>query len=233
MHLSTGAGAALAGIAPVRSDPIRRQAYHPRRPAVRDRPMNAPDLEFDPDDNFAHSFEDAADADDDSPEALVWQLLLLINPGDEAAALQQFADYQDALAEAGSDDAEPVWLLKDVIDWKSGFYVEDNDVEALIDSVTELAARWNLRIDWGVDDPGDDAAADEDSLAGTDVPALLAIAYDRLREDGYTLWVWNTSTGAAGEDAHAGWITLSRDDEAMQVLAPMLGIELRAASDVF
>ena len=54
--------------------------------------MNMPDIEFDPDDNFAHSFEAGADADeDDTPEALVWQLLLLINPGDEEAALQQFA----------------------------------------------------------------------------------------------------------------------------------------------
>ena len=29
-------------------------------------------------------------------EALVWQLLLLINPGDEETALQQFAAYQEA-----------------------------------------------------------------------------------------------------------------------------------------
>ena len=56
----------------------------------------------------------------------------------------------------------------------------------------------------------------------------MAIAYDRLREYGYTLWTWNTAS-----DAHAGWITLSRDDEAMRVVAPALGIEVRAASDAF
>ena len=186
--------------------------------------MNTPDIEFDPDDNFAHSFEAGADADDEeTPEALVWQLLLLINPGDEETALQQFAAYRDALAETGAEDTEPVWLLKDVIDWKSGFYVDWTDVATLIDSITELASRWNLRIDWGVEDPTDD-----EFLNDTDVPALMAIAYDRLREYGYTLWTWNTNG-----DAHAGWITLSRDDEAMRVIAPALGIELRAASDAY
>jgi len=177
--------------------------------------MNAPDDEFDPAD------------DDDAPEALVWQLLLLINPGDEEAALQQFSAYREALAGTGEDDedTEPVSLLNGVIDWKSGFHVEAGDAGAFIDSINELAARWNLRIDWGVEDPGDD-----EFLAATDVPELMAIAYDRLREYGYTLWTWNTSDGG---DTHAGWIALSRDDEAMQVLAPALGIEVRPASDAF
>ena len=187
--------------------------------------MTVPDPEFDPDDNYANTGEGGADfGDDDTPEALVWQLLLLINPGDDESALQQFATYRDALAEADADEVEPLWLLKDVIDWKSGFHVEATDAAALIDAVTELAARWNLRIDWGTDDPTDDGF-----LAGTDVPALMAMAYDRLREDGYTLWTWNCGGGSA----HAGWITLSRDDEAMQALASALGIELRAGCDAF
>jgi len=187
--------------------------------------MNAPDIEFDPDDNFAGGADGDIDFDAelDSPEKLVWQLLLMINPGDEETALRQFAAYHDMQVEAGDEDAEPVRILKDVIDWTSGFYVGVDDAESLIDSVNELAARWNLRIDWGVDDPGD-----EDFLARADVPSLMATAYDRLREYGYTLWTWNT-----GGDAHAGWITHSRDDEAMQVLAPALGIELRPGSDAF
>ncbi len=188
--------------------------------------MNAPDNDFDPDDNFANAFGSGVDADDDeSPEALVWQLLLLINPGDEEAALQQFSAYREALVDAGGDDGEPVWLLKDVIDWKSGFHVGVDDAVAFIDSINELVARWNLRIDWGAEDPGDD-----DFLAATDVPELMATAYERLREYGYTLWTWNA---AGGRDAHAGWIASSRDDEAMQVLAPALGIEVRPASDAF
>lgn len=186
--------------------------------------MIAPDDEFDPDDNFANGFDRGIDVgEDDTPEALVWQLLLLINPGDEETALRQFAAYRDALAEGGDDDAEPVWLLKDAIDWTSGYYVDAQDTQSLIDAINELAARWNLRIDWGVEDPSDD-----EFLAATDVPALMATAYDRLREYNYTLWTWNT-----GEDAHAGWITRSHDDEAMQVVAAALHIELRAASDAF
>jgi len=192
--------------------------------------MSQPDREFDPDDNFENSFLAGSDIDVDeaTPEALVWQLLLLINPGDEDLALQQFDAYRDLAADAGADDAddadvEPVWLLKDVIDWRSGFYVDYKDAGSLVDSVNELAARWNLRIDWGVDDSGDDAY-----LAGIDVPTLMATAYDRLREYGYTLWTWNT----AG-DAHAGWMSRSSDDEAMRVVAPALGIELRPGNEAF
>lgn len=188
-----------------------------------------PDHEFDPDDNFANGFDPGMDVDeDDSTEALVWQLLVLINPGDEDSALQQFTAYREALIEGGDDDAEAVWLLKDLIDWHSGYYIDAADPQAFIDAIAELAARWNLRIDWGVEDPTDD-----DFLAATDVPALMATAYDRLREYGYTLWTWNAANGAAGDEAHAGWITLSRDDEAMQAVAAALGIELRAGSDAF
>lgn len=191
--------------------------------------MTSPDTEFDPDDNFANGFYPGIDIDeDDTTEALVWQLLLLINPGDEETALQQFEAYREALAEGGDVDAEPVWLLKDVIDWRSGFYVDAQDRQSLVDSVTELASRWNLRIDWGVEDPTDD-----EFLAATDVPALMAIAYDRLREYHYTLWTWNAAGATAGGEAYAGWITLSREDEAMQAVAAALDIELRAGSDAF
>jgi hypothetical protein len=194
--------------------------------------MNADDPEFDPDDNFANHLQADADIDpeaDDTPEALVWQLLLLINPGDEESALQQFSEYRDALAESAPDEVQPVWLLKDVIDWKAGFYVDGTDAVSFIDTITELAARWNLRIDWGVED-----ASDEDFLADADVPSLMAVAYERLREYGYSLWTWNTANGPSGdEDMQAGWITLSSDDEAMQELAHALDIELRPGSDPF
>jgi hypothetical protein len=100
---------------------------------------------------------------------------------------------------------------------------------SFIDTITELAARWNLRIDWGVED-----ASDEDFLADADVPSLMAVAYDRLREYGYSLWTWKTANGPSGdEDMQAGWITLSSDDEAMQELAHALDIELRPGSDPF
>ena len=181
--------------------------------------MHAPDTEFDVDDNFANSGFDAEDGIDEeaSTEQLVWQLLLLVNPGDEETALQQFGEYQEATADAAEDEFEPAWLLKDIIDWKSGFQTHDDDAAALVEAITELVSRWNLELDWGVEDPTDD-----EFLAAADTAALIRTAYDALRAHGYTLWLWETGIATT-----AGWITLSRDDDAMRAIAPALGIEVR------
>lgn len=184
--------------------------------------MHAPgsDVDFDPDEPEGGGHGDGLDIDDEAGrEALVWQLLLLINPGDAEAALQQFDAWRDARAGTDDDRPDPVRELKDIIDWRSGFQVHDDDVAALVESIDELARRWNLDLDWGLEDP-----TDADCLAGTSVGELLRVAYDALRAYGYTLWTWETGT-----DLVAGWITRSRDDEAMRVVAPALGIELRAA----
>jgi len=179
--------------------------------------MSAPDNESDYEDDGYDFADDEREFDD---EALVWQLLLLINPGDEDTALQQFARFREASEDGGGDVAE---LVQEIVDWTSGYYVDANDTETFIDAIAQLAARWNLRVDWGVEDPGD-----EEFLAGTDVPELMARAYDRLREHGYTLW--NRDTGG---DAYAGWIALRRDDENMQAVCAALGIDLRPGSDAF
>ena len=176
--------------------------------------------DFDPDDNFGQAFDAHADIDDEAAvEALVWQLLLMINPDDEDAALQQFAAYQEAVTEA-ADEAEPIELLRAVIDWKSGFYVEENDTRALTENLDELAARWNLRIDWGVEDPTDD-----EFLDSHEVSMLINIAFDRLREHHYTLWTWET-----GSEHFAGFITHRRDEEALRLVATALGIHVRAGA---
>lgn len=173
--------------------------------------------EFDPDDNFAHSFGSVADIDDEAAaEALVWQLLLLINPGDEDAAAEQLASWHQAMAANGDPDAA-VDALREAIDWRSGFHVDEGDTRGLVESLDELAARWNLRIDWGVDDPTDDEFLDE-----ADVGTITGIAYDRLREHHYTVWLRE-----AGPDLHAGWITRSADDEALRAVASALGIHVR------
>ena len=180
--------------------------------------MSSPDTEFDPDDNFGNRLDPDFEVDEDAgTEALAWQLLLLINPGDEETALQQFGAYQDATADLGEDEFEAAWVLKDIIDWKSGFQVHDEDAAAFVEAIDELVSRWNLELDWGVEDPTDD-----DFLAAASVPQLLHVAYDALRSYGYTLWLWETGT-----ETTAGWIALSRDDEAMRAIAPLLGIELR------
>src|SRR3546814_9323944 len=89
-----------------------------------------------------------------------------------------------------------------ISDWSSD--VCSSDLGALIDCIAELAARFNLAIDWGVED-----ATDEDFLAGVTATELLETAHDQLRLDGYTLWTWETGTTAL-----AGWMTLARDGEA-------------------
>lgn len=182
--------------------------------------MHAPDDDFDPDDNFAHGFahsrDQGADLDDEAgTEALVWQLLLLVNPGDEDSALQQMAAFQEAWDPELAGGAELAAQVQRVIDWKAGFHVDEDDAATFVDCIDELAARWNLRLDWG------DAYADE-GFAGADLGALASTAFDRLREYGYTLWSWDT-----GEHDVAGWISLSREDEAMQQIASELAIPLR------
>ena len=181
--------------------------------------MILPD-EFDPDDNFAHAFDPDADIDEEAAlEALVWQLLLLINPDDEDAALQQFRAFRDGLSERG-DEADAQQVLSEAIDWKAGFHVHEDDPRALVESLDELAARFNLRIDWDEDED-----EDEDGLENAEVPALIHTAFDRLREYHYTLWTWET-----GDDHHAGWITRQHDDEALRLVATALGFHVRTGA---
>lgn len=181
--------------------------------------MNLPDHEFDPDDNYRGD-TDHADIDEEAGlEALVWQLLLVINPGDEDAALQQFGAFQEVLGGEDAGDIDLPQVLRDVIDWKSGFYIPEDDTAALIECLDELSARFNLDIDWGVEDP-----TDAEFLSRASATALLETAYDQLRLDGYTLWTWDT-----GSDAYAGWMSLSSDDEGVRVIAPALGFEARPA----
>lgn len=171
--------------------------------------------DFDPDDNFAQSFRAEHELDDEAAlEQVIWQLLLLINPGDEEAAREQFEAWQQTLA---SGEADPIERLDDATDWRSSFRVGIDDTRVLVESLDELASRWNLRIDWGVEDPTDD-----EFLNRVDAEALLQTAYDRLREHHYTLWLRD-----AGHDQVCGWIARSEDGEAMRLIAAALGVDVR------
>lgn len=172
------------------------------------------------DDEFDHE-DDELEDDDDSVESRVWQLLLLINPGDEDLALQQFADYRERTAAMDPEELIPVQIIGDVIDWRSGFMIDPDDLHGLVQAINELSARWNLAIDWN-GDPDDDEFFD-DMDAGT----LFSIAWDRLAESGYTLWSWETEDGRL-----AGWMTLARDSEPLRELATVLEINLRPGCDV-
>ena len=173
--------------------------------------------DYDPDDNFGHAFHPQARVDDDDAlERVAWQFLLLVNPDDEDAALEQFAAFRSAFEEAG-DDADPVRLLRDAIDWRAGFHVGEDDAQGLMEAVDELAGRWRLRIDWELDE-------DEDALP--DTTALLRIAHAQLRERHYSLWTVETD-----EATLAGFIILERDMEAMQLVAGALGMPARPGVD--
>jgi hypothetical protein len=165
-----------------------------------------------------HDFDDEPAAEpEDSVEALVWQLLLLVNPGDEDTALRHFAAWRDVQAESGGM-TDPVETAGQVIDWSAGFRVDD--AATLVQALDELAARWNLSIDWDGDPD------DEDFLDEHDIPDLLGIAYDRLLERGYTVWIYESPAFA-----WAGWITRSDEAEPMREVATALGVNLRLACD--
>lgn len=174
--------------------------------------------EFDPDDNFAHGLDGGDDIDEDAAtEQLAWQWLLYVNPDDEESAREQFAAWQEAwLAAGGNDgDADPVAALSAVTDWRSSVQVDVDDAAALADGLTQLAARVDVPIDFGIDEPD----------ADTDPESLMAEAHATLRQHGYTLWVWD-----AGSDKSAAWLAYRRDDDAVRALASALGLPVRAGA---
>ncbi|WP_093142154.1 hypothetical protein [Pseudoxanthomonas sp. GM95] len=173
-----------------------------------------PDNTADYEDDF-----DPFDPDEtDAPEALAWNLLVMINPGDEETALRQFDLLRERLA-AGTDEPLP-WMLRDIVDWTSGFFVMPDDVDGALEAMDELAARFGLQVEWGGD------RDDDDFMGALDVPSVLSIAYDSLRPHGYTLWCWN-----ADSDGYGGWMALRRDDDGMRALSQVLGFELRPGNE--
>lgn len=184
--------------------------------------MPLPDHDdFDPDDNFAASESgESQELDDDADlDALAWQWLLLVNPGDEDAAQQQFRDWQDA--RPGDEDIDTgVAALLDATDWRASFRVHEDDPVTLIDALNTLAGRFRVEIDWNLEDPTDPA-----QLAGMSPGALIGVADDQLRIDGYTIWTWDP-----GDATVAGVIALRDDDEGMRLVGHALGLDLRAAS---
>jgi len=172
---------------------------------------------FDDDFETSHQFDD----DDDSLDARVWQLLLLINPGDDDSAFQQFTAYRDAVGDTHDDDIDVAQVVGQVADWRSTFQVDAADTRALVQAIDELTSRWNIAIDWEGDPDEDDFHAEVDAAT------LFATAYDSLAPHGYTLWSRDTD-----DDSVAGWMTLSRDTETMRELATELGIHVRLGSEL-
>ncbi|WP_430387297.1 DUF6630 family protein [Dyella sp. 20L07] len=178
--------------------------------------MHSSDDDFDTE--YGSHYEER---EDDSVEACVWQFLLMINPGDEEMALQQFTAFRDAIGNADVGDIEPLAVIDEVIDWRSGFQVSADDTHTLVQAINELTSRWNLSVDWEGD-------PDEDEFhEHVDVVSLFATAYDSLAPFGYTLWARETD-----DDGYAGFITLTRDVEPLRELAAVLGIHPRLGSEL-
>lgn len=172
------------------------------------------------DDDYPEEREQDDEEGEDTVESTVWHLLLLINPGDEDAALKQFTEYRDEVEDQGDD--EPMRLVAQVTDWRSGFEVEADDTRTLVDAINELVSRWSdVHIDWKGDPDDDEFHEDIDGAE------IFNRAFDELNQHGYTLW-----SCEAEDDALAGWITASSDDEQMRQVSTALGINIRLGSQV-
>jgi len=157
--------------------------------------------------------------DDDMQEAIE-RFFALVNFHDTALTDRQLARFEEAVADLEDDELDDDTLmpiLRDVIDWESGFHVDWKDTQSFIGCVNQLCERIDVDLDWGTDD-----TEDETFLEETSVPELMELAHDNLRVLGYTLWNWDT-----GGDAYAGWITRSEDDEEMLDIAQTLRLEIR------
>jgi len=162
-----------------------------------------------------------SDGLNDEARQALWRLIELINFDDATMIEKQQTLFDEELADA--DDADEIegqellWILKDVIDWESGFYVDWKDCASFIGCMDALCARVDVTLDWGAEDP-----EDEDFLESTSVPELMELAFEQLRVAGFTLWNWNTEG-----DAYAGWIARGEDDEEMMAVAEVLGLDIR------
>ncbi|MDW5417162.1 MULTISPECIES: hypothetical protein [unclassified Iodobacter] len=160
-------------------------------------------------------------------EQSVKRLFELINLDDLAAVEAQWAAFEEEVANLDDseddEETEVIWIIKDVIDWESGFFVDWKDTESFIASIDALAERVEISIDWGVEDTDDD-----DFLDNTSVPDLMEAAYGQLRSQGYTLWNWATEG-----DCYGGWLAKSTDDEEMLSLSEELGVEFRTGDMPF
>lgn len=159
--------------------------------------------------------------DEDLQDAIE-RFFALVNFHDTALTGRQVARFAEALSDAGIEDEEIdadelAQLLREVMDWESGFHVDPNDSGAFIGCMNQLCERIDVNVDWGTDDPEDETFLEE-----TTVPELMEIAHEQLRVLGYTLWNWDT-----GGAAYAGWLTRSEDDEDMLDIAQILGLEIR------
>lgn len=116
-----------------------------------------------------------------------------------------------------------LWLLKDVVDWETGYFVDWKDTESFVQCLTDIASAWGASLGFGVDDP-----LDEDFLDEVSVPDLMVRAHSELLEQGLVLWNWDT-----GGDCYSGWITRIDSRPTMNSISATLETEIREGSQPF
>lgn len=161
----------------------------------------------------------------DTQIAAIEQLISLINPT-EQGMVDQLAKFKEDLTDAGDEcenGVDLIWLLKDVIDWDTGFFVDWKDTESFVGSINTLCEAWDVQIYWGVDDPEDD-----EFLDNTDVPNLMELAHAALQEHGLTLWQWDTEG-----DCYAGWISRTGLDDELLAISDQLDVEFRQGDEPY
>ncbi|MCP6699667.1 DUF6630 family protein [Pseudomonas donghuensis] len=156
------------------------------------------------------------------------QLLTLISPSAAMAsqhvqALREVELDEDEVEEFEDDPQQLMYIVKDVADWESVFFVDWKDTESFVQSVQQLAEARDAEVTFGVEN-----AEDEDFLDDTTVPELMVTAHDELHKQGLVLWNWSTDS-----DCYSGFIT-TRDVAAQLVaLGEVLEVEIREGSEPF
>jgi hypothetical protein len=149
------------------------------------------------------------------------KLIELINPSAELAQ-QQLAKFRETLL---SEDDEPsiLWVIKDIVDWESGYFVDWKDTESFVHCVMKLADRWGVTLTFGCQDP-----FSRDFLYQVTVPELLNKAHAELLPKGFALWSWDTEN-----DCYSGWITRAISASEVATISSTLDIEVRSGDRSF
>jgi hypothetical protein len=145
------------------------------------------------------------------------KLIELINPAAELAH-QQIARFRETLLSEEDEDDYPniLWVVKDAVDWESGYFVDWKDTESFVNCVMKLADRWGVTLNFGGDS------------AGAGVPDLMNKAHRELLPKGLMLWSWDTES-----DCYCGWITKSVSVSAVATISSKLDIEVRSGDQSF
>lgn len=156
------------------------------------------------------------------------QVFTLVSPSADMARdhLQAFRELEldeDDIEEFEEDPKQLMWMVKDIADRESVFYVDWKDTESFVQSVQQLAEARGTEVTFGVED-----AEDEDFLENHSVSQLMILAHAELEKQGLVLWNWSTM-----EDCYSGFITTPDAAAKLHEIADVLDVQFREGSTPF